>query len=315
MIELQATLNRLAGTTGLDAQGAANVIAGTTSLDLVGALNAKAGTDGLELNGVCKALASQYDGNAGLDAQGALGSIASLDALDAPLTDAVVLLRASQFAGAEGDDWPNEGTGGSTHDATAEGELAGEPLPPSFVTSPEPGFVTGGTDGDPVPHYAVPNGAAIDITTGSFTVAYRVLWTDDAQGAFDPLIAKIVGSVGSDGDGWIIADGSAIAGAGAIVSQDAAFAPALGTGVGVGEHLVVGRLNRDASPDEVALFVDNVQLDTSDASSVANITSTNGIIIGRSSPRFQTARDVVFWDRALTDTEITVDLPAALGFS
>jgi hypothetical protein len=73
--ELQASLNRLAGTTGLDSPGAANVIAGTVGLDLLGALNRKAGTTGLELNGVCKALATAYNGNTGLDAQGALDSI------------------------------------------------------------------------------------------------------------------------------------------------------------------------------------------------------------------------------------------------
>jgi hypothetical protein len=75
MADLQAELNRLAGTTGLDSPGAANVIAGTTGLDLVGALNVKAGTTGLEMNGVCRLLAATYGGNAGLDAQGALASI------------------------------------------------------------------------------------------------------------------------------------------------------------------------------------------------------------------------------------------------
>lgn len=74
-MELQAELNRLAGTTGLDAQGAANVWAGTTGLDLVGALNAKAGTSGLGLNGVCSSLATALGGNPSLAAQGALGTI------------------------------------------------------------------------------------------------------------------------------------------------------------------------------------------------------------------------------------------------
>jgi len=39
---LTAELNRLAGTTGLDEQGAANAWAGTTGLATVGALNIKA---------------------------------------------------------------------------------------------------------------------------------------------------------------------------------------------------------------------------------------------------------------------------------
>jgi hypothetical protein len=69
------SLNRLAGTTGLDAQGAANRWAGTVGKDLVGALNTKAGGTRLEYNGVCRLLASQLGGNAELDAQGALASI------------------------------------------------------------------------------------------------------------------------------------------------------------------------------------------------------------------------------------------------
>ena len=49
-------LNRLAGTTGLDAQGAANAWAGTTGLAVQGALNVKAGTWGIGLDGVCNLL-------------------------------------------------------------------------------------------------------------------------------------------------------------------------------------------------------------------------------------------------------------------
>lgn len=71
---LQADLNRLAGTTGLDAQLAANVWAGTTGRDLVAALNAKNGTTGLELNGVLKALALTYGGNPSMDANGSLAT-------------------------------------------------------------------------------------------------------------------------------------------------------------------------------------------------------------------------------------------------
>lgn len=80
-MDLQASLNRLAGTDGLDAAGAANVGAGTSGLDLQGAVNAWAGTDGLDLNGACKALAEIYGGNPALDAQGALDSASATDPL------------------------------------------------------------------------------------------------------------------------------------------------------------------------------------------------------------------------------------------
>lgn len=79
MGELVYELNRLAGTTGLEAAKAANTIAGTTGLEVVGALNVKAGTTGLELNGVCRRLALAYGGSAELDAQGALASISAFD--------------------------------------------------------------------------------------------------------------------------------------------------------------------------------------------------------------------------------------------
>lgn len=69
-MDLPAELNRLAGTTKLDAAGAANAWAGTTGLELVGALNAKAGTRGLELNGVLQLLSSTR-----MDANGAAGAI------------------------------------------------------------------------------------------------------------------------------------------------------------------------------------------------------------------------------------------------
>lgn len=71
MGELQAELNRLAGTTGLDAQGAANVYAGTSGFDLVGALNVAAGTAHLELQGVLNALA----GTTGLGPNAAASAI------------------------------------------------------------------------------------------------------------------------------------------------------------------------------------------------------------------------------------------------
>lgn len=77
MTELRTNLNRLAGTSDLDAQGAANAFAGTTQRDLVGALNAVIGTTGIELNGVIKRLASIFNGDSSLD----LG-----DALDTAMT-------------------------------------------------------------------------------------------------------------------------------------------------------------------------------------------------------------------------------------
>lgn len=84
MSELAAELNRIAGTTNLDAQGAANVWAGTTNRDLVGALNAKAGTTGLELNGVLKLLTGTTK-----DSNGALIGYVPYTIPDAPTVSTV----------------------------------------------------------------------------------------------------------------------------------------------------------------------------------------------------------------------------------
>jgi hypothetical protein len=73
--EINFSLNRLAGTTGLADAGAANVWAGTVGLELVGALNVKAVNTTLatykELAGVCNQLA----GTTGLTAADALRRI------------------------------------------------------------------------------------------------------------------------------------------------------------------------------------------------------------------------------------------------
>ena len=73
---LTAELNRLAGTTGLDEQGAANAWAGTTGKATVGALNYKVSSSRVpsafkDIDGVCNELA----GTTGLAAPAALRSI------------------------------------------------------------------------------------------------------------------------------------------------------------------------------------------------------------------------------------------------
>lgn len=72
MTELRTTLNYLADTIDLDAQGAANAWAFTEQVDLVGALNIKAGTTGLGLNKVLQVLALMWGGDPTLDSGDAL---------------------------------------------------------------------------------------------------------------------------------------------------------------------------------------------------------------------------------------------------
>ena len=85
MTELATNLNRLAGTIGLEAQGAANAWAGTENLDLVGALNLLAHTTHLELNGVLRVLAGVFEGDPSLDGWNSLDAAIKFTLY--PLTD------------------------------------------------------------------------------------------------------------------------------------------------------------------------------------------------------------------------------------
>lgn len=57
--------------------------------------------------------------------------------------------------------------------------------------------------------------------------------------------------------------------------------------------------------DEVTFFVDGIGTAPADSSGVTTVGSTNPIIIGRSTDREQTVNAVAFWDRALTDAEVS----------
>ena len=73
---LTQELNRLAGTVGLDSQGAANAYASTTGMPVVGALNIKAqssrtGDKFKDIDGICNEIA----GTTGLAAPAALRTV------------------------------------------------------------------------------------------------------------------------------------------------------------------------------------------------------------------------------------------------
>ena len=75
-MSLQRELNRLAGTSGLEAQRVANLLAGTSGKELLYALNVIAGTAGRELNGTLKLIATQNGGDGNLDGVGAMNTLA-----------------------------------------------------------------------------------------------------------------------------------------------------------------------------------------------------------------------------------------------
>ena len=61
-MSFQREINRLAGTSGVEAQRAANILAGTTGKELLFCLNKIAGTSGKEFNGVVNLITVQNSG-------------------------------------------------------------------------------------------------------------------------------------------------------------------------------------------------------------------------------------------------------------
>lgn len=235
------------------------------------------------------------------------------------LSRAVLLLRAATFTGSTGDDWPNEGTGGSALDAqcnnTVDGIDAGTPV---FVTSPVPGFEladsSSGTPGSG-PYYSVPHSALLEPGLESFTAFAWVTWDGDTGGAeFANIMSKIDssgGAMGSGGTGWQVVDSPFTGGTTLLVSDGGA--PGSGTAwswsgatLTTGTYLIAVRLDR--TDDTAHVFVDGVKSNAGDMSSVGAITAAHELIFGRGDHP-QVGHAYGYFAEALTDTEITDLLP------
>lgn len=234
------------------------------------------------------------------------------------LADAVLLLRASSVnpeTHVNGDPWVNEGTAGSDYNAIGGTGALEPPNPgiPLLVDDDGPGFSFGHTS-PPADYYYVPQGPAIEFGAGSFTAFARFKWTEATSGGLDNVMSKILGTLGTDMHGWQIVDLgalgttiAAISNGGSSPGTDPALAMA-GDTLELGEHLLVIRVNRDT--EELALFVDGAKSTTS-AAGTPTVAVEHQLIFGRG--KEQLGRAYGAWGRALTDTEITVDLPEAIG--
>lgn len=235
-----------------------------------------------------------------------LGVVASAaGSLDPLLAEAVLLLRASQWPGSG--DWLNEGTAGSALDAAPTGAIGeGEVIDP--VTAAPAIRLTGG---------------------GTFDFAYDAVMAVGASDSFTAMIwhAPLVDEsipVGASyfsqasittQTGWGLGDGSAFAPATGYqcLLNDGDFnpvspgVPSPTAGVTI---LTVARLDRNA--DEASLFIDG-SATVADMTGLGGFTNENGGYVRGVTGAGQDVLAAAWWDRALTDTEITVDLPAALG--
>lgn len=222
--------------------------------------------------------------------------------LPAPLDDAVLLLRASQFNGADGDDWANEGTGGSALDAVATGT-------PHYVDDANGIGFEMCNQGDPNDdHYSV-FGDQLEPGSSSFTAFARIRWTAP-NGAFDNIMSKITSSpaIGSGGSGWQLVEYSALGGPGCLVSDGGlvngtdnvfAFDNSM---MSLGEHLLVMRLDR--ATQLLTFFLDGAEIGSASTTGVGPIDTGNDheLIFSRGQP--QIGRAYGWWGRALTDVEI-----------
>lgn len=248
---------------------------------------------------------------------------ASEAALDPLLAEAVLLLRASTFTGSTGDDWVNEGTGGTALNAqcgnTVDGIAAGTPV---FSASPTPGFqLADGSSGGASngPYYSIPHSALLDPGTGSFTVFAWVTVQYDGTGQFGNICSKIGGgTIGNGGTGWQLVN-SSFTGGGTLMASSGGLAAAIPVGINLAAtgavmteatHLLVGRV--DIATGDMNVFLDGTKSSDADGSQLGDVTATHELIFGRGNlPTI--AHGYGYWDRALTDAEITVDLPAAIG--
>lgn len=97
-MSFQKEINRLAGTTGLEAQKAANVLAGTSGRELLYALNEIAGTEGKEFNGVIRLISLLNGGDGEKDANIAFAEL-DLGSINIGGFDSVSIGFSSAFTG------------------------------------------------------------------------------------------------------------------------------------------------------------------------------------------------------------------------
>ena len=97
-MSIQGQLNRLLGTTGVDAQRAANELAGTSGKELLFALNQIAGTTGRGLAHVMRLISQQNAGSSGLDPIGSVSSIPTGAVIPGGY-DTVIVGFSSSFSG------------------------------------------------------------------------------------------------------------------------------------------------------------------------------------------------------------------------
>lgn len=251
------------------------------------------------------------------DAYTSRPTVGSNSGLPPVLGSLLLVLRASSInrdTFTAGSTWANEGTAGSTLNATPDGT-------PVLATSPENGFVTAdgssGTQGASSPYYYVPHSALLDPGTGSFFAFSRTLWTISSPGGNENIITKVTSDpvIGAGGSGWTIFDSgnlpgvtAAVANAGSSFPFNPAVAISDGGHLTPGEHMV--GIGLDRPTDTLSIWVDGVQTGEGDASAVTTVGAVHELIFGRGS--LQTVRAAGYANRMLSSTEVA-DLYDELG--
>lgn len=169
--------------------------------------------------------------------------------------------------------------------------------------------------------FTVADDPAIDLGVGDGTIMFKAspIALATANFSFWVYASKRSGEIGSGGVGWAFEDskfdGAGIDGFGIFASDGTNVSAAVhNASWTVAEHLVVITFDRDGS---ATLYVDGVARATGSMTggpgAVGDISTSTGIILNDAVPSAFGLHAFGLWTRLLTETEVTVDLPAALG--
>lgn len=257
------------------------------------------------------------------------------DALDPLLAEAVGLWRfaAVPSGWAAPDPWPNEGTLG----ALADLQVVVGDLPGTTVTAEVPATPTKESDGfDIDPQDPENTGSDAGFYTDvdlDFSGDFAVLLDFTPQVAPVVTQMKYLGNYRNqtgDSDGFVMEDITGVAGnepalyAVAVISSSIT-PPSPTAGVdytGVSFEMIAGRqqwvMVADRAHDELRLFRNGTQVSASGlatgspaplADTIGDCTSAAELVVGPG----QRVHNLAVWTRALTGTEVSTNLPAALG--
>lgn len=205
----------------------------------------------------------------------------------------------------EGDiSWDSAATG-ETYTLTSYAQVADADIPQ---------FMVGGPNSN-ANGFEIADSAAISLGTTDATWAWwgRPFAVATVSGSFWYYVRKFTGTLGAGGTGAAIWDAkfdpASVDGFGPLISDGTDTVSALdNTDWTAAQHLVVVTFDRDG---DLTQYIDGVEVASASMAAVGDLTAVADLILGQMTT-MHAVQAFAQWDRLLTATEITVDLPAAL---